>query len=290
MTPLRTCPMLAVLALLAHLGGARVATAQQAVPPTGGGASGQGFVILLTNDDGYEALGLQALVRAFAGYGELYISAPAQNQSGKGHSLTLAEAVIVRRRVTEGVVAGFAVDATPASAVRVGLDNFLPKRPDLVISGINRGENLSTSVYVSGTLGAAREAVFSGIPAIAVSMAGNDERDYASTAASVRQLVEQARGAGLLTPGFFLNVNAPAGTPKGVMVTRLGLRPSRQVFECTPPARDRAACFAGYDQVRSDEPGTDVSEFFRGYITVTPMTIDVTDAKALEGLRVLERR
>lgn len=273
---------IALVLMLALAGAAGSASAQQAKEAK--------FAILFTNDDGYDAPGLQALVKAFQGYGELYISAPAQSQSGKGHSITIVETIVVRQRTTEGVALGLAVEATPATSVRVGLEKYLPRRPDLVISGINRGENLGTAVYLSGTLGAAREAVFSGIPAIAVSMQGNRAEDYAATAAYVRKLTEELRARGMLTPGFFLNVNAPAGTPRGVAVTRLSTRPSQQLYECTPPVRERSACFSGYEQVKTDAAGTDVAEFFNGYITLTPMTLDVTDTARLEALRTLEKK
>jgi 5'-nucleotidase len=246
--------------------------------------------ILLSNDDGYDAPGLQALIQAFAGAADLYVAAPAQNQTGKGHGLTMLEAIVVRQRSTAGVTLGLAIDATPATCVRLALERYLPERPDLVVSGINRGENLGTSVYVSGTLGAAREAAFSGLPAIAVSIAGNRPEDYAATAAFVRQLADDLRERGLLRPGFFLNVNAPSGTPRGVAVTRLSVRPSHQVYDCTPPAKERAACFAGYRQETSDEAGTDVGEFYRGFITLTPLLLDVTDVRAMDPLRALERR
>jgi 5'-nucleotidase len=247
------------------------------------------FTILFSNDDGYDAPGLQALIQAFKGYGDLYVAAPARNQSGKGHSITIADAIVVQRRGTEGVTLALAIEATPATSVRVALEKFVP-RPDLVISGINRGENLGTAVYLSGTLGAAREAAFSRIPAIAVSMRGYASADYAATAAFVRRLVEALRAQGAIAPGFFLNVNAPAGSAKGVKVARLSVRESRQLYDCTPPsAANRSACFSDYEQVTKDEPGTDVSEFFQGYITLTPMTLDVTDVKTLDALRALEQ-
>jgi 5'-nucleotidase len=253
--------------------------------------SADGLAILLTNDDGYDAPGLQALVKAFVGYGALFVIAPATNQTAKGHSLNLSEAVPVRRRWAEGVEAAFAIDATPATSALLGLGTYAPKRPDLVISGINRGENLGVSVYLSGTLGAARQAAFNGIPAIAVSMFGNAPDDYTRSAAFVRALVDDLHGKGLLKPGLFLNVNVPAGSAKGVSVTRLSVRPSQPSYECTPAVGDRSACFpVRYNQVTSDEPGTDVGEFYKGYITITPMTLDVTDTKAMAALEALRRQ
>jgi 5'-nucleotidase len=245
------------------------------------------IVIVFGNDDGFDAPGLQALIKAFAGSAELYVSAPAQNQSGKGHSITIGDPILVRERQVEGVTRALAIDATPATALRVGLEKFIGQRPDLVISGINRGENLGTAVYLSGTLGAAREAVFTGIPAIAVSMAGNRSEDYVATAVLVRRLVDDLRARQLLRPGFFLNVNAPGGTPKGVKVTRLSVLASQQLYDCTSFVRERAACFSGYEQVKADQPDTDVQAFFEGYVTLTPLTLDSTDAKAMAGLAAL---
>lgn len=246
------------------------------------------FTILLTNDDGFDAPGLQALVKAFAGAGELYVSAPAQNQSGAGHSVTLADAVVVQERPLEGVVRAIAVEGSPATAARMGLEKYLPRTPDLVISGINRGENLGTSVYLSGTLGAAREAAFAGVPAIAVSIMGNRQETYETAAAATRALVEGLRAKQLVVPGLFLNVNVPAGAPKGTKLTRLSLRASKVEHECSPPMRQRVACFPAFRQTLKDEAGTDIAEFYQGYVTVTPMTIDVTDAAAIDGLRFVE--
>jgi 5'-nucleotidase len=248
-----------------------------------------GFRILLGNDDGFDAPGLKALIAAFRGYADLSVSAPAQNQSGKGHSLTLTDPILVRERTVEGVTRAYAIESTPATAMRVGLEKYIPSRPDLVISGINRGENLGTAVYLSGTLGAAREAAFSRIPSIAVSMEGDRSEDYVTAAAFVRQLVADLRAKRLLQPGFFLNVNVPAGQPKGVRVTRLSVLASQQLYDCTGFIKGKAACFSGYEQVKADAPDTDVKAFFEGYITLTPMTLDVTEEQSVAGLKAFER-
>jgi 5'-nucleotidase len=226
-------------------------------------------------------------VKAFAGTVDLYVSAPAQNQSGKGHSITIGDPIIVRERHLDGVTRALAIEATPATAMRVGLEKFVGKQPDLVISGINRGENLGTAVYLSGTLGAAREAVFTGIPAIAVSIGGNAPEDYAATAQLIKRMVDDLRARQMLRPGFFINVNAPAGTPKGMKITRLSVLASKQLYDCTSFVRERAACFSGYEQVKADGPDTDVQAFFEGYVTVTPLSLDSTDATSMSGLSVL---
>ena len=145
--------------------------------------SSRDFTILLSNDDGYNAPGLQALIRALQPAGELFVAAPADNQSGKGHSISVGRPIYANlERQTQGD-AFYAIQATPATCVRLALDALIPRKPDVVISGINRGDNLGLLVYYSGTVGAAREAAFSGVPAIAVSMQGDDSKDYAAAAA-----------------------------------------------------------------------------------------------------------
>ncbi|MBI3662717.1 MAG: 5'/3'-nucleotidase SurE [Acidobacteria bacterium] len=264
--------------------------AQQAPAPAAGN-----FTILLSNDDGYDAPGLKALIDAFRTMGDLHVSAPAVEQSGKGHSIiTTREPIFVNERKQPNGATWYAVEGPPATCVRLAVESLLPKRPDIIISGINRGDNLGVaSVYLSGTLGAAREAARIGIPAIAVSMEGNKDEDYVSTAAYVRQLVEQLRERKLLRPGFFLNVNAPSGEHRGVRVTRLSGKQGNESFERRQSPGGRIYFWSKYrppEKGDSDEEGTDVWAFLHGYISLTPMTLDVTDANGFESLRTLEKR
>lgn len=246
------------------------------------------FTILVTNDDGFDAPGLRALVEALRPLGELYVSAPAMEQSGKGHSVaTTREPILVSERRQPDGKTWFAVEAPPATCVRLGLEVLLPRRPDVVISGINRGENLGILVYYSGTLGAAREAAISGIPAIAVSMRGNDERDYVAAAAFIQQLVKELRARQLLKPGLFLNVNVPSGERKGVEVARLSTRATHERFERRTSPRGRVYFWSAWEPLETDEVGTDVAAFARGFITLTPMSLDVTNPAAIESLKAL---
>ena len=283
-------PRLAVLLTLALASGAAASARAQEAPASAQAAAQPPFMILLTDDDGFDAPGLQALVKAFAGTAELYVSAPAQNQSGVGHGVTLSDAVVVQERKLDGVTRALAVGGTPATAARMGLERGVPRPPDLVISGINRGENLGTSVYLSGTLGAAREAVFAGVPAIAVSIMGNRPETYESAAAVTRALVDDLRARQMLKPGLFVNVNVPMGTPKGTRLTRLSVRASRVDHECSTPMHERVACLPTFRQTLKDEAGTDIGEFYQGYVTVTPMMLDLTDTGAMTRLKFLEDR
>jgi len=261
------------------------AAAQQAAAP---GAAN--FTILLTNDDGYDAPGLKALIEAFRTAGDVYVVAPAQNQSGKGHSIATSEPLMAFELKQPNGVTWYAVEATPATCARLAIESLLPKKPDLVISGINRGENLGVVIYYSGTLGAAREAAIVGIPAIAVSVEGNKTEDYTATATYVRGLVDQLREKQALKPGFFLNVNAPSGASKGAVVTRLSTKATGQKYVGGKTPYGRPYFWSTWQPLRDDDEGTDVWAFVRGYISLTPMVLDVTDTKRLEPLRAFESK
>lgn len=249
------------------------------------------LTVLLSNDDGYGAPGLRAMIAAFEPVAEVYVAAPAVEQSGKGHSITTTRdpIFVTEHRQPDGRV-WYAIEAPPATCVRLGVESLLPQRPDVVISGINRGENLGINVYLSGTLGAAREAAIAGIPAIAVSMQGNEERDYAATAAFVRELVEQLRAEGRLVSGLFLNVNTPRGEARGVRVTRLSVRPNHEQYERRTSPRGRIYFWSRWQPVTEDDEGTDVHAFYRGYITLTPMLLDTTAAGEMEFLGRFARK
>jgi 5'-nucleotidase len=246
------------------------------------------FTILLSNDDGYDAPGLKALTVALQPLGEIIVAAPATEQSGIGHALILRAPVMVNEKKQPTGVTWYAIEGPPATCVQLALESLLPRRPDLVISGINRGDNLGTTVYHAGTLGAAREAALVGVPAIAVSLRGDVEKDYAAGAAYVRRLVEQLRAKKLLKPGFFLNLNFPGGEWKGVRVTRLSTTPRPQGFERRVSPSGRLYFWPVWEQLKDDKEGTDVWALVRGYVTLTPMTLDVTATPAIEALQGLD--
>jgi 5'-nucleotidase len=250
-------------------------------------AQAPAFTILLSNDDGFDAPGLRAVIEALRPLGEIYVSAPAVEQSGKGHSiLTTREPIFVNERRQPDGKTWWAVEAPPATCVRLAVESLLPRRPDLVVSGINRGDNLGlSSAYLSGTMGAAREAAIVGIPSIAVSMGGNNEADYAATAAYIRELVEELRAKDLLKPGFFLNVNRPAGEVKGVRVTRMSMKPSQEDYERRTSPRGRVYFWSRYRPPEDEGEGTDIAAFRRGYIALTPMVLDVSDRATMEKLQ-----
>jgi 5'-nucleotidase len=248
----------------------------------------EGFTILLANDDGIDAPGLQALIASLRSVAQIVVAAPAFEQSGKGHSLTLREPIFVTERKQPDGKVWFAIEAPPASCVRLAVESLLPHRPDLVISGINRGDNLGITVYHAGTLGAAREAAIVGLPAIAVSVRGDDASDYKAAADFIRRLVSMLKEKQLIKPGLFLNVNVPAGGFKGVEWTTLSLKPRYDGFERRTSPNGRPYFWPIWKQLEDDLQGTDVHAFVRGFITITPMRLDVTapeiDMKAFRSL------
>ncbi len=245
------------------------------------------FTILLSNDDGFAAPGLEALTVALRPLGEIIVAAPAMEQSGIGHALTLRAPIMVNEKKQPSGTIWYAIEGPPATCVRLAVESLLSSRPDLVISGINRGDNLGTTVYHAGTLGAAREAALVGVPAIAVSLRGDREEDYAPAAAYIQRLVEQLRAKQLLKPGFFLNVNFPGGQWKGVVVSRLSMTPRPDNFERRVSPQGRLYFWPVWEQLKDDKDGTDVWALVRGYVTLTPMILDVTATEAMSDLRAL---
>jgi len=249
------------------------------------------YRILVTNDDGVRAPGLLALARALQAVGEVTIIAPAENQSGKGHSITIADPIYADEVQLPGGVLAMALSATPASCVKVALGALMPDAPDLVVSGINRGYNLGMVTYVSGTVGAAREAALRGIPAIAASLAA-EVPDYDPAAAMVRRVVELVKAQGL-DRGVFLNVNIPPGTfealsANGLAITRQSPMTGNERFvEQRSPFGRRYFWSVWRDSVGGSE-GDDVWATAHGSVAVTPLHVGEFDRATYERLKALK--
>lgn len=248
--------------------------------------AGTPYRILITNDDGVRAPGLVAVAEALRGSAEVTIVAPAENQSGKGHSITISDPIYVDPVALPGGLQATAVTGTPATSVKVALGALMGARPDLVVSGINRGWNLGRVAYVSGTVGAAREAAFAGIPAVASSLAA-EETNYAPAAQIVKQVVDMARRNGL-EPGVFLNVNIPAGPAaaiKGIQLTRQSGLTGVERFEEQRSPRGRRYFWSVWNEPTGDVEGTDVWAVEHGYAAVTPLRATEFDVRTYEAWR-----
>ena len=244
----------------------------------------QPYRILISDDDGVRAPGILALALALRSVGEITVAAPAENQSGKGHSITIGEPMYVDRVTLQPGIDAYAITATPASCVKVAIGALMTVKPDLVVSGVNRGYNLGRVTYVSGTVGAAREAALMGIPAIASSLAV-EQSDYAPAAEIVRQVVEVVRKNGL-DPGVFLNVNVPAGAPgaiKGIQLTRQSALTGIERFEEQKTPTGRRFFWSVWNEPTGDAEGTDVWAVEHGYAAVTPLAAGEFDVKTYDA-------
>ena len=246
----------------------------------------EGFLILLTNDDGYNASGLQELARALAPLGQLLVAAPAENQSGTGHGVAGREFVQVRKVEIIPGLTGYAIGARPATCARLGIEALAQRKPDLVVSGINRGMNLGVVVNYSGTVGAAREGAIAGIASIAVSMTGRaTPADYAAVAVYVAKLVKKLHEEGRVRPGLFLNINAPSGKPAGVRVVRQSTASTPQFFKRYEPREGVVYFWSDYSDLKDEEEGTDVWAVLHGFLAITPLQLDQTSAGDLNWLK-----
>ncbi|MFZ4814661.1 MAG: 5'/3'-nucleotidase SurE [Phototrophicaceae bacterium] len=233
---------------------------------------------LLTNDDGVHAPGLRALAAALRPLAtELQVIAPAHNQSMSGHKITLFQDIQVDENLTfpDGTPA-VAVHGSPADCINLASHGLVNWPPRLVISGINRGANLSQDIFYSGTVSAALEAAVKGIPALAVSLdstEANDEADYADAAQAAAQVVAQMLKYSL-PPFSALNLNVPYGVPvKGIRVTRMGVR----IYLDQLSRKGNTVRIDGEKPTGVvDELGTDVWAVHNGYASLTPLMMDFT--------------
>jgi 5'-nucleotidase len=252
------------------------------------GATQQPFRILVTNDDGVRAPGILAVAEALKAVGEVSIVAPNENQSGKGHSISITDPVYVDQVSLPAGLTALSLTATPASCVKLALLSLLKERPHLVVSGINRGYNLGMTAYVSGTVGAAREAALHGIPAIASSMdTANNWNDYTAAAKFTADVAALVKKQGL-PPGIFINMNVPTGAPKGLRVTTQSSMMGHETWvEHTNP-RGRRYFWNDYrDSDKDSVAGTDVALAAEGFVTVVALRAGEYDAAATGTLKTL---
>ncbi len=241
--------------------------------------------ILLTNDDGVNAPGLVALRRAMATLGRAVVVAPDREMSAASHSLTV-HVPLRANRVADDVIK---VEGTPTDCVLLAVQHLLPECPDLVVSGINRGPNLGNDVTYSGTVAAAMEGTLLGIPSIAVSLARPEEAkyDYGFAAAVAREVALLVLEKGL-PEGTLLNVNVPNRPReeiKGIATARLGKQIYKDsIVKKTDPRGRRYYWIGGQLSTSKVEPDTDLAIVADGWISVTPIELDMTDYETLEAL------
>lgn len=243
--------------------------------------------VLITNDDGIGAAGLAALTAcAQEIYDDVHVVAPMQEQSGVGQGLSLHRPL----RVLPAGDQHWSVSGTPVDCILVALGHLLhDKPPDLVLSGINHGPNIGWDIYYSGTVAGAREAVFHGIPAVALSLVGVQPFPFARVQPMVVDILRALR-PDRIAPEVCVNVNIPADAHGGVQITRLGHRSYGNDIVARDDPRGRPYYWIGGQHPTIDAvPGTDGAAISANYISITPLGLDVTAHDAASALAALAR-
>lgn len=246
--------------------------------------------ILLTNDDGVHAPGLNALRKRISEIADVVVVAPDREQSAVSHSLTLHHPLRVAK-IADNV---FSVDGTPTDCVNLGVHSLLSFKPDLVISGINRGSNLADDVTYSGTVAGALEATLMGIPAFAVSLATQGEGEHYDSAALFAARLALTVAEKGLPPDTFLNVNVP-DLPDDALLAPLVTSQGKRRYEGTivdnVDPRGRSYYWIGTADLNlQDLPGTDYHAVSRGHISVTPLHYDLTNYATMEAVKAWQMR
>ena len=240
--------------------------------------------ILLSNDDGYFAPGIDHLARVLADLGEITVVAPERDRSGASNSLTLDRPLSLRRTAN-----GFYhVNGTPTDCVHLAVTGMLDTLPDMVVSGINHGANMGDDTIYSGTVAAATEGFLLGVPAIAISLVAKGASDFSGAARIARELVERFQRDPVKVPTL-LNVNVP-DLPfeqiKGIQVTRLGKRHKAEpVIKTTNPRNDTVYWIGAAGAAQDAGEGTDFHAVANGYASITPLQIDLTHQGQITTVR-----
>jgi len=245
------------------------------------------MLVLLTNDDGIFAPGLAAMERALRRFAEVCVVAPATEQSGMGHAITFLTPLTAKEVFAGETARGWAVDGSPADAVKLGIAAFCPQKPDLVVSGINSGLNAGINVLYSGTVAAAIEGAFFGITSVAVSLEWDDHPDFERAAdigcGVIKQLLDRRPAAGSL-----FNINIPTAALQGgaeLRVVPMSVARYGEAFERRVDPRGRPYYWATNDPPPPPSPlESDVTALAAGAVTLTPLDYDLTHRTGLDEL------
>jgi 5'-nucleotidase len=245
--------------------------------------------LLLTNDDGIYARGLNVLRQELSKDADCLVVAPETERSAVGHAITLSRPLMVRRFMKEGDFRGYAVSGTPADCVKIGIRELTEKPIDMVVSGINLGQNVGINVIYSGTVSAATEGAILGIPAIALSLNTYRDADFSFAANFARKMVRFMMQDNPLKH-IPLNINIPALPEeeiRGVVVVKQGKARLMESFDKRVDPRDRTYYWlAGETQLaEGEEADTDASALKKGLITITPIYYDLTRHDALDAVK-----
>jgi 5'-nucleotidase len=246
--------------------------------------------ILVTNDDGLFAPGLIALVGELVKISDVLVVAPESQRSAVGHSITLHKALRLNRVTIPGFdIEAYTTNGTPTDAIMLGYFAVLnEEKPDLVISGINKGPNMGEDITYSGTVAAAMEGALVGIPSISISMAKYESERFDQAARFIVKFIVENKDL-IPRPPEFLNINYPDldyDELKGIRITCLGTRKYRDVVHEKIDPRGMKYYWIAGDKIFADNrDGTDINAVQNGYVSICPLTMDMTDYKLIEEMR-----
>ena len=247
------------------------------------------LLILLTNDDGAHSEGLMLLLKSLQKQHEVCVVAPERERTCVGHAITLHKPLRIKE-IGEGV---YATNGTPADCVLLGVKAVLRKKPDLIISGINKGPNMGQDVNYSGTVAAAKEGAFLGILSLAVSLNARSHYHFSDAIRVVEAIIDTIKGINLTTYTF-LNINIPNvsyANIKGFMVTRLGKRIyNDKVIERKDPRGGKYYWIGGNGDLYEPLEGSDFFAIEQGFVSITPLGLDITSNKSMNNYKKYFRR
>ncbi len=246
--------------------------------------------ILISNDDGIHSKGIYELAKRMTKLGKVTVVAPDREQSAIGHAITMHQPLRCRKiKLYDLDIDAWWVSGTPADCIKLGVETLLPKRPDLIISGINNGENLGTDIIYSGTVSAAIEGSLFNIAAMAVSYAKHDVTDFSAAALAAAGIIEQVLQHAA-EERMLININIPEinsiNELKGIKITKLGVKKYRNNFEERKDPRGNSYYWLAGELVEDEiEEDTDIYAVRNGFASITPLHVDLTGYKDMERLK-----
>ncbi len=247
----------------------------------------------MTNDDGIFKPGLSAIYKELVKLGSVTVVAPSDSRSGASHSLTFNRPLVCSKVDVDGLFTGYSVEGSPADCVKLAVLQLCQDPIDLLVAGINNGANAGINIYYSGTVAAAMEGVLLGIPSVAMSVAAEEQMDYASAADYCMQVLEQLLP---VKPGVVTNINIPLlsqGKPKGIKVVPQSNKAFDEYYIPRTDDNGRTVFLLAGGPHPLEDPSADIVALMEGYISVTALVPDMTDykktkklSKALAGLRL----
>lgn len=248
--------------------------------------------ILVCNDDGIDAPGINALVNALKDIANITVVAPDRQQSAVGHALTLSSPLRAIPFHKDGELFGYAINGTPADCVKIGLSGLIKKKPDFVVSGINHGQNTAVNILYSGTVSAATEGYLSGIKSIAFSLASHDyDADFYVAMKFVKRIVKNLI-SNKYDENYLLNVNIPYTNEreiKGIKIVHHSDTVWKDKYEKRKdPFNREYYWFAGEYNIVNEDPDSDDNALQNNYVTITPLQFQITDFDKIEKIKFLE--